>query len=248
MSETIETPARDVMLVCRNGHVITDRLRSSPESDVVHCDRCGAVTLDRCPTCGHPLPGGLPVAGPLPVGHLRPPAYCSLCGAAFPWTRRPAAAASPIAALETLLRRLPRVVHELRSRHGERPPFRVADLHDLEDLLRALLPLQFDAVRPLSRTPSYAVGTCTDFLLVSPVGGRTLALTAKWASAGLTEQGLAAQWEEDVRYHETERDCGLLLGFVYDPEGRLCDAAALETAWSRPRGDVELRCVVAGCP
>jgi hypothetical protein len=50
-----------------------------------------------------------------------------------------------------------------------------------------------------------------------------------------------------VKYHEGQRDCGLLVGFVYDPEGRLPDPAALATALSRPQGDVELRCVVAGC-
>jgi hypothetical protein len=247
MSEATETPVRDVMLVCRNGHVITDRLRHSPDADLIHCDRCGAATIDRCPTCGHSLPGSLPVLGLVPVGQPRPPAYCSLCGAAFPWTRRPVSSAPPVAALEALLRRLPRVVYQLRSRHGNRPPFRVADMHDLEDLLRALLPLQFDDVRPLSRTPSYSAETRTDFLLVSPSGGRTLAVTPKWAGDGLTAAALTAQWDEDVRYHEAQRDCGLLIGFVYDPEGRLPDPDTLETAWSRPQGDVELRGVVAGC-
>jgi hypothetical protein len=109
------------------------------------------------------------------------------------------------------------------------------------------LPLQCDDVRPLCRTPSYAAGTRTDLLLVSPAGGRTLAVTAKWATADLSEKGLTGQWEEDVREHEARRECGLLIGFVYDPEGRMRDPAALETAWSRPRGDLELRCVVAGC-
>ncbi len=246
MSDTLATSARDVMLVCRNGHVITDRLRTCPESEAVHCDRCGAATLDRCPTCGHALPGAVHLPGLLPVGHPQPPAYCSLCGAAFPWTRRPASPAPPVAALEGLLRRLPRVIRGLRSRHGERPPFRVADLYDLEDLLRALLPLHFDDVRPVSRTPSYEAATRTDFLLVSPAGGRTLAVTPKWVTAGLSDKDLAGQWDEDVRYHEGQRDCGLLVGFVYDPEGRLADPAALAAALARPRGDIELRCVVAG--
>jgi hypothetical protein len=247
MSNTLAEPVRDVMLVCRNGHVITDRLRTCPEAETVHCDRCGAVTLDHCPTCGQSVPGAVHLPGLLPVGHPRPPAFCSLCGAAFPWTRRPAAAAPPLAALESLLRRLPRVIRALRSRHGERPPFRVADLCDLEDLLRAVLPLHFDDVRPVSRTPTYAAATRTDFLLVSSAGGRTLAVTPKWATADLTVNELTGQWDEDVRYHEGQRDCGLLVGFVYDPEGRLHDPAALETALSRPRGDVELRCVIAGC-
>ena len=152
MTQSIDTAAWDVMLVCRNGHVITDRLRSNPESDVVHCDRCGgATTLDRCPTCGHALPGRLPVPGLLPVGRPRPPAYCSLCGARL--SRGPAAPrppAPPVSALETMLHgcrawstncsRLPRRDAPLPGRRpvrpGRRPP------------RRALLPLQFDAVRP----------------------------------------------------------------------------------------------------
>jgi hypothetical protein len=245
MSTTADTTAQDVMLVCRNGHVLTDRLRSSPESAALRCDRCGAPTLDRCATCGQALPGALPVPGLLPVGRPRPPAFCATCGAAFPWTRRPAAAPPPVAALESLLRRLPRVVRELRSRHGDRPPFRATDTRDLEDLLRALLPLHFDDVRPLCRTPSYAAATRTDFLLVPPGGGRTIALALKWVTADLAETSLTTQWEEDVTHYEGRRDCGLLVAFVYDPEGRLRDRAALELAWSRPRGDLELRCVVA---
>jgi hypothetical protein len=246
MATTLDTTGRDVMLVCRNGHVITDRLRTCPETEAVHCDRCGAVTLDRCPTCGQPVPGAVHLPGLLPVGHPRPPAYCSLCGAAFPWTHRPAPAPPPLAALETMLRRLPRVVHELRVRHGDRPPFRVADLYDLEDLLRAVLPLCGQEVRPLGRVPSYAAATRTDFLLLPPAGGRAFVLTPKWVRADLTEAVLSKQWDEDVSHHEGQRHCGVLVAFVYDPEGRLRDPAALEAAWSRPRGDVELRCVVAG--
>ena len=44
--------ATDVMQVCRNGHVITDLLRNSPERRLTHCDRCGATTLDRCENAG----------------------------------------------------------------------------------------------------------------------------------------------------------------------------------------------------
>src|SRR5436305_11091551 len=120
---TTDTAGRDVMQVCRNGHVITDRLRGSPDSAAERCDRCGAATLDRCPTCGWVLPGSAPPPGLVPVGRRQPPAYCCVCGAAFPWTRRPTPAPPALAILETLLRRLPRAVRQLRSRHGTRPPF-----------------------------------------------------------------------------------------------------------------------------
>jgi hypothetical protein len=65
---SIVTSIQDVMQVCRNGHVITDLLRTHPECAQTHCDRCGAVTLDCCPTCGHELPGAFVVPGLQPVG------------------------------------------------------------------------------------------------------------------------------------------------------------------------------------
>src|SRR4051794_8972458 len=91
---------RDVMLVCRNGHVLTDRLQSCPESTTLRCDRCGAPTLDCCPTCGQALPGAVPVPGLPPIGQMRPPAFCALCGGAFPWTARPQSVAPSLASLE----------------------------------------------------------------------------------------------------------------------------------------------------
>jgi hypothetical protein len=245
MSPTLSDCVQDVMLVCRNGHVITDRLHTCPASAATHCDRCGATTLDRCPTCGQALPGAPVVPGLVPVGRPQPPAYCAACGAAFPWTRRPAGGApTPLAALEALLRRLPRVARQLRWRQGDRPPFRVDDERDLEDLLRALLPLQFDDVRPESRTPAYAAATRTDFLIVSAHTGRSIALTGKLATPDLREAGLTGQWREDVAAYEGRRDCRALVSFVYDPEGLLRDRAALETAWARPQGDLELRGII----
>src|SRR5437763_1122691 len=138
----------DVMQVCVNGHVITDLLYSQPDTGRTHCDRCGAATLERCRTCGRELPGAIPVPGLIPVGERRPPQHCPTCGASFPWSARPGRAwqPAPLAVLEGKLRRLPLVARQLRCRHGERPPFRVDDGYDLEDLVRALLPLHFDDV------------------------------------------------------------------------------------------------------
>src|SRR5262249_45788676 len=88
----------DVMLVCRSGHVITDRLSASPDRRLAHCDRCGAATVDRCGTCGRKLPGAVHVPGLAPIGRLQPPHYCPSCGAAFPWAERPRSVAAPASA------------------------------------------------------------------------------------------------------------------------------------------------------
>ena len=90
------------MLVCRHGHVVTDRLRTSPERGLSHCDRCGAATLSSCPTCGQDLPGATIIPGMSLVGVRTPPEHCPACGAAFPWAGLGCAAPGLVAVLVLL--------------------------------------------------------------------------------------------------------------------------------------------------
>jgi hypothetical protein len=234
--------SQDVMQVCRNGHVITDLLQTFPEHAQGHCDRCGSVTFDRCLTCGQPLPGAAYVPEMPAIGRPRPPQYCSACGAAFPWTQRSTTGSPvrPLDVLEKLLRRLPRTIRQLRYRQGERPPFRVEDERDLEDLLRALLPLYFDDIRPESRTPSYSAGTRTDFLLC-PSG---IAVVAKRAPRSDGEKQITRELEEDARYYEKQAACRTLACLVYDPERRIRQPREAERAWSRMSDTLTLRAVI----
>jgi hypothetical protein len=148
----------------------------------------------------------------------------------------------PMAKLERLLRRLPRVIRQLRSRHINRPAFQVVDERDLEDLLRTLLPIFFDDIRPESRTPSYDSGTRVDFRL-KPEG---IVLAIKRATSRDCERQLGDQLQEDVAYYE-RLDLGkILVGFIYDPEGFLRDPGQLESMWSKPQDRLDLRCVIAG--
>jgi hypothetical protein len=236
----------DVMQVCRNGHVITDLLHTYPERGLSHCDRCGAETLDRCQTCGRQLPGAALVPGLVTLGGARAPQYCADCGARFPWTNRqpPSPEPQPAWDLEALLRRVPAAVRQLRTRHDNRPPFRVRDVYDLEDLLRAALPLGFDEVRHERRTPAYAPGTRTDFL-VRTGPEAVAAVVVKHTSPEAGERQLAAQLEADVGYYEKRGKVGRVVAFVYDPEGLLREPRRLEELWSKRHGDVETRCVIA---
>jgi hypothetical protein len=237
----------DVMQVCRNGHVITDLLQTHPDRGLAHCDRCGAPTLDRCPTCGQRILGATVVPGLVPLGTRSAPECCFACGAPFPWAHRPAPAAAQdaLAVLEAFLRRVPRTIRQLRSRHADRPAFRVRDEHDLEDLLRALLPLQFDEVRREGRTPAYARCTRSDFRLGKEAGSVCLALTVKLVDRPGGEVELREQWPEDVAYYERLRDCRGLTAFVYDPEGTVRDVAQAEACWTARETGLKLGCVIA---
>jgi hypothetical protein len=244
MTDLIDGRLQDVMQVCRNGHVITDLLQTYPDRGLSHCDRCGAATLDRCATCGLEIPGAVHVPGLVPVGRSQPPEFCSACGAAFPWSRKaePGVTTDPLASLEQLLRRLPLVIRQLRSRHSNRPPFTVVDERDLEDLLRALLPIYFGDIRLETRTPSYANGTRTDFWLKP----ESIALTIKRAPSRDCEKLLGEQFQEDVTHYERAGACKTLVGFIHDPEGFLREPAQLELMWSKQQDRLDLRCVIAG--
>ncbi|MBI3410883.1 MAG: DUF2321 domain-containing protein [Planctomycetes bacterium] len=234
--------SQDVMQVCRNGHVITDRLRGDPDSGRSHCDRCGAVTFYHCPTCGGEFPGALDVTGLAPIGGRPAPHYCLMCGAALPWVRRARPAPEPVAALEGLLRRLPLAIRQLRWRQGDRPPYRVEDERDLEDLLRALLTLPFDDVRLEGRTPAYSPRNRTDLLL----SRGKIALTVKFARPDLREPQLAEQLMQDALYYRERGGCRTLVGYVYDPEGTLRDIRRAESIGAGWAEGLEVRCIVSG--
>lgn len=220
----------DVMQVCLNGHVITDRLRTFPEQGLPRCNRCGAGTITHCLTCGRELPGALAVPGLEPIGVLRAPLYCPTCGAEFPWTEpAPVHLPAPLAQVQNLLRRMPLVIRQLRVRQQDRPAFRVEDEHDLEDLVRALLPIHFDDVRPESRTPRYSERTRTDFLLAP----ERIAVTVKLSRSTAGLSWLVEQFEEDAGYYRAQDRCDTLIGFVHDPERLLREPQALEAACAR---------------
>ncbi len=237
----------DVMQVCRNGHVITDLLHTFPERGLAYCDRCAAPTIDRCPTCGARLLGATFVPGLVPLGSLSAPACCFACGAPFPWAHSttPLPAQDAIAGLEEFLRRVPRTIRQLRKRHGDRPPFVVRDEHDLEDLLRAILPLEYDEVRRESRTPSYASATRFDIRLGKEEGSVALALTVKVVDRSLSESALQTQWQEDIAHYARARDCRAVVALVYDPELLLTNPARVEKMMSHYEGELQVGCVIA---
>jgi hypothetical protein len=220
--------------VCLNGHVVA--ADSAPGT----CDRCGDAYLDRCQTCGQRLLAPLDISGLVPLGQPQAPQRCPTCRATFPWSERPSTRPSdPLAVLENLLRRLPLVARQLRWRQTDRPPFRIEDERDLEDMLRALLPLHFDQIRLESRTPSYSPGTRTDLLLASP----QIAISSKCVRPGISPEQLAGQVAEDAAYYwRNSATPRTLVVLVYDPENRLTHPRAMEQAWSRGQETLDVLC------
>jgi hypothetical protein len=117
----------------------------------------------------------------------------------------------------------------------------VQDERDLEDVVRSVLPIHFDEIRPQTRTPLYAKFTRTDFLLIP----QHIAVTVKLVRSPVKDLLLAEEIREDGAYWRGQGSCRLLIVYVHDPEGKLREPSALEQAWSAKEETWEVRCVIA---
>jgi len=140
--------------------------------------------------------------------------------------------------LRLLAQRFNKVARQLRKRHGSRETLKIEDEYDVQDLLRGLLQIFFDDVRPEEWTPSYAGKSARmDFLIKN----EKAVIEVKKTRMGLEEKEVGDQLIIDIeRYRNARPDCELLFCFVYDPEERIGNPIGLETDLSKQYGDLEV--------
>jgi hypothetical protein len=146
--------------------------------------------------------------------------------------------------LTTLFIRFHIFARQLRSRHAQRSSIDIADEYDVQDLMHALLKIHFSDVRPEEWTPSYGGrSTRMDFLLKP----ERVVIETKMTRPNLDDRGVINELTSDKERYRTHPDCGTLVCFIYDPEGRIPNPIALETDLaSRP--DDPLRVIVIVAP
>jgi hypothetical protein len=92
------------------------------------------------------------------------------------------------------------------------------DEYDVQDLLHALLKIDFTDIRAEEWTPSYAGKSARmDFLLKR----EKIVIEAKKTRDGLTEKELGDELLVDVARYKAHPDCRTLVCFVYDPDQRI---------------------------
>jgi len=74
----------DTAQICLNGHVISTRAASSPQSNQQYCAKCGAQTITACHHCNSPIRGYY--LGVVGYFEYNKPSYCHNCGKPYPWT------------------------------------------------------------------------------------------------------------------------------------------------------------------
>jgi hypothetical protein len=125
---------------------------------------------------------------------------------------------SALARIEKLCNSFHRFANQLRHRYSDRPTLEIEDEYDVQDLIHALLRLEFDDIRAEEWTPSYAGGSSrTDFLLKQ----EKVVIEIKKTRKGLNDKELGVQLITDIEKYQAHPDCKSLMCFVYDPEGRI---------------------------
>jgi hypothetical protein len=118
------------------------------------------------------------------------------------------------------------VVRQLRLRRDDRPTLEVEDEYDVQDLLYALLRLEFEEIATENWCPRYAGGAArTDHLLRNA----NIVIIAKKTRAGLAVRDLIEQIKIDFAHYSGRADCRAVMCFVYDPEGRIGNPGGFES-------------------
>lgn len=117
----------------------------------------------------------------------------------------------------------------------------VEDEYDVQDLMHALLMLDFEDIRVEEWTPSYAGGSVRmDFLLKR----EQIVIEIKKTRKGLAAREIGEQLIIDIEKYKEHPDCKTLVCFVYDPEGRIANPRGVETDLEACNKDITLRVLI----
>jgi REase_DpnII-MboI len=143
--------------------------------------------------------------------------------------------------LDNLFERFHSIAIQLRNRHSARETLDVRDEYDVQDLLHALLKLNFNDIRKEEWTPSYAGGSSRmDFLLKS----ERIVIEVKKTRAGLDDKELGKQLIEDKAKYQVHPDCRKLICFTYDPDGRIVNPKGLQNDLNHESEDFKVVIVI----
>ncbi len=116
--------------------------------------------------------------------------------------------------MEKLLNRFHLVARQLTQRQRKKKPFVITDEYDVQDLLHALLKIEFDNVKLEEPTPSLAGKPAYMDILLPTLG---IVIETKMTRKGLTEKGVGDELLIDIARYQEHEGCRTLVCFVYDP-------------------------------
>ena len=165
-----------------------------------------------------PVPPNLQPHPPMPISFFSAKESSSQCVQTGP---------NSVECLKTICCRFHYVARQLRLRGEYRTTLSVEDEVDAQDLLHALLRIEFDNIDTDEWTPSYSGGAPRTTLLLNE---SRLAVIVKKTRPGLTVKDLTDQLRIDAARYRSHGRCTTLLCFMYDPDGRIGNPQGLEAS------------------
>jgi len=132
---------------------------------------------------------------------------------------------APLLIIKKTLSRFHLVANQLKRRRKNKIPYVISDEYDVQNLLHAILRLDFDDVRKEEWTPSYA-GEASRIDLVLKNEG--ILVEVKRTSASLKEKQIGKQLIVDIARYKEYKGIDTLVCFIYDPEQIIENPIGLE--------------------
>lgn len=137
-------------------------------------------------------------------------------------------------AIKTILDKFHQVATQLKNRYNNKPTIIIDDEYDVQDLMNALLRINYEDVRKEETTPSYAGGaTRVDFLLKR----EKILIEVKKTRPTLKDKEVGNQLIIDIAHYSSHPDCKHLICFIYDPDSLIANPRGLEDDLNRQSSD-----------
>ncbi len=166
-----------------------------------------------------------PPPPPPPAAPPRMTAPARQQASAAPVAGTAATKADAVGLLRKIGNRFHAVARQLRLRHEGRATLEVEDEYDAQDVVHALLCLEFDEIRRETWQPGYGGGSAHTYF-VAPRD--RIVIEVKKTRQGVGAKEITGQLAHDTQYYWTHPDCQTVFCFVYDPEARVGDPYGLE--------------------
>ncbi len=142
----------------------------------------------------------------------------------------------------TVCRRFPLLVAAMQKRHNHRQALAITDEYDVQDLLRGILSLHFDDIRPEEGNPSHGAVQSRSDLFLKP---ERIVIETKMTRKSLSQRELVHQLIQDKALYQGHPGYTTLICFVYDPGHLLTNPTAIEQDLSGQDGGLTTIVVIS---
>ncbi|MBS7451630.1 hypothetical protein KHP60_04625 [Microvirga sp. 3-52] len=144
-----------------------------------------------------------------------------------------------------ILQRFHRFYLQIKKRHAGRQSIQIDDEYDVQDILHAILRLEFDDIREEEYTPSYAGGSSrVDFLIKASL----IAIEVKKTRSSLKSKQVGEELIIDIARYKSHPSVKTLICFVYDPEHYINNPHGIENDLSKSHDDLSVRVIISPKP